>query len=142
MKYKFHIIVLIIFTLNKVIAQETLDINSKIIQNTFKEFEVPKKTKRSFLKSKKTLVSKINPLTYLSGGLLFIYQNIVSEQIQANCQYQTSCSENMKHQIKHKGLIFGVLSGLNQLGNCLDQVKNDYPDYKISNDDKINNTID
>ena len=119
MKYKFHIIILFTFTNNIVLAQQSLDINSKIIQNTFEEFEVPKKTKRPFLNSKKTLLSKINPLTYLSGGLLFIYQNIVSEQIQANCQYQTSCSENMKHEIKHKGLICGVLSGLNQLGNFL-----------------------
>lgn len=141
MIYRFVFILSIIFIGHKTKAQQTEKINLKIIQNTFKEFETPKKNKRSFLNPKKTLIAKINPLTYVSGGLLFLYQNIASEQIQASCQYQISCSENMKHEIKHKGVISGILSGINQLGNCLDQVKNDYPEYKITIDGKINNTI-
>ena len=70
-----------------------------------------------------------------------MYQNIASEQIQANCQYHSSCSENMKQQIKRKGLLFGMLSGLNQFGNCSGGISKDYPNYKITSEYKINNTI-
>jgi putative component of membrane protein insertase Oxa1/YidC/SpoIIIJ protein YidD len=122
-------------------AQNSVIISNVIISNTFKEFEITKKQKRPFLSPNASFATKLNPLTYISGGMLFLYQNIVSEQIQANCQYHISCSENMKKSIKRKGLFFGILSGLNQLGNCSGSILKDYPNYKITPQGKINNTI-
>ena len=132
---------IIIFFCHCLKAQQNDSINTQIVSNIFKEFAQHQKHNREFLKPKKTFISKINPLTYVSGALLYVYQNLVSEQIQANCQYQRSCSENMKTDIKNKGFLIGVLSGLNQLGNCMNSVTNDYPYYKITSEGKINNTI-
>ena len=124
-----------------VFAQTPSIISEKITASLFNDYTIEKKLKRPFLKHNSTLLAKLNPLGYISSGLLFFYQNIVSEQIQATCQYQISCSENMKLQIKKKGLFIGMMSGLNQLGNCSETLVKDYPRYKITTDGKINNEI-
>jgi len=141
MPYKYPLIILFVALMKPINAQPTDIITKVIINNTFKEFEISKKQKRPFLSPNASIATKLNPLTYISGGMLFLYQNIVSEQIQANCQYQISCSENMKKSIKRKGLFLGILSGLNQLGNCSGSILKDYPVYKITRTGKINNTI-
>lgn len=123
-------------------SQSNKFINQQISTSIFKEFEPKKKQIKPFIKPQKKLLNQLNPFIYVSDGLLFVYQNIFSEQIQATCCYQLSCSENMKYQIKQNGIFTGILSGLNQLGNCAHSVANDYPNYKITVDGKINNTID
>lgn len=129
------------FSFHFVNAQLNDSINHHATTILFNQFKEPLKSKKIFLKTNQPNLSKYNPLFYVSGGLLFFYQTIFSEQIQASCSYQMSCSENMKHQIKHKGLLKGILSGVNQLGNCTNNAKNDYPSYKITDDGKINNTV-
>lgn len=130
------------FLFNQNIYSQTTDsINPILLKNNFAHYHLPQKNKRPFLEPTASLLTKLNPVTYISGGLLFVYQNVISEQIQADCQYQISCSENMKQQIKKKGLIAGILSGLNQLGNCSGNIHKDYPDYKINANKKVNNTI-
>ncbi len=142
MKNKITLIVFITFIYSVSTAQSNYILNSNLLHNMFNDFELPRKQKRTFLKTKSsTVLNKINPLNYISSSLLYLYQNVASEQIQASCQYQISCSENMKNEIKTKGLLFGVLSGLNQLGNCMNNVLDDYPGYKINKDGKINNSI-
>ena len=141
MVIKYYILILLVVFMKNINAQNSGIINQMIINNTFNEFEITKKEKRPFLTPSGSFAKKLNPITYISGGLLFLYQNIVSEQIQANCQYHISCSENMKKSIKQKGLFIGLLSGLNQLGNCSASIINDYPIYKITPLGKINNTI-
>lgn len=123
-------------------AQSNDSINKQINDILFSQFKEPFKTKKIFLKAHQSNLNHYNPLFYVSGGLLFFYQTIFSEQIQASCSYQMSCSENMKHQIKHKRLLKGILSGINQLSNCTNNAKNDYPSYKITDEGKINNTVD
>lgn len=111
--------------------------NNKILENYFNQFDVKTVYHRPFIDTKK---SKFNPLIYLSGSLLYSYQNLISEQIQANCNYKISCSENMKQQIKNKGILLGIFNGLNQLANCAESVTNDYPNYKITKGGKIDNS--
>ena len=123
------------------ISQQLDSTSKKIIDSNFTQFKIPKKIKKPFLEPNASVLTKLNPITYISGGLLFLYQNIASEQIQANCQYHISCSENMKRSIKRKGLLLGILNGLNQLGNCAGGIYKDYPDYKITTDGKVNNEI-
>ena len=132
---------IILFLTTQLFSQKQVDISTIIIENNFSEFQMSTAKKRTFLKQKNSLYTKINPLHYISGGLLYFYQNILSEQIQANCQYQISCSENMKKEIATKGLLIGVLSGLDQLENCSGSIINDYPYYKITKEGKINNAI-
>lgn len=130
-----------LFWTTHLLSQKQSNISTILVENNFSEFKINEAKKRTFLKQKKTILTKINPLHYISGGLLYFYQNIISEQIQANCQYQISCSENMKKEISKKGLLIGVLNGLDQLGNCSGSILTDYPDYKITKEGKINNAI-
>lgn len=107
-------------------------------QNQFVDslfFEKPMPKTRLFVKPK----YKYNPIGYLGTGALFIYQNIISEQIQATCAYQTSCSEFTKLSIRDYGFLKGTLIGLHQLLSCVPFVKYDvHPLYLNSNDLIIN----
>lgn len=90
---------------------------------------------RNFVKPK----YKYNPIGYLGTGALFFYQNIVSEQIQATCAYQTSCSEFTKLCIRDYGFLKGTMIGLHQILSCLPFIKYDtHPLYLNSNDLIIN----
>jgi len=122
-------------------GQQKESIQEHVITQLFGEFNIPQKQKRPFLKPDASLAVKLNPLTYLSGGLLYVYQNVISVHIQADCQYHISCSENMKQSIKKRGIIVGILNGLNQLSNCGGNITQDYPPYKITSLGKINNAI-
>ncbi len=88
--------------------------NLPIIDSLFYTDNSEKKI-RKFLKPK----SKYNPLAYLGSSALFIYQNVVSEQIQATCSYQHSCSEFTKLCIRDYGFIKGALMGINQILACM-----------------------
>ncbi len=122
-------------------GQQKESIQEHIMTQLFGDFNIPQKQKRPFLKPDASIAVKLNPLTYLSGGLLYVYQNVISEHIQADCQYHISCSENMKQSIKKRGLFVGILNGLNQLSNCGGNITQDYPTYKITSLGKINNAI-
>ena len=122
-------------------GQKKESIQEHIMTQLFGDFNIPQKQKRPFLKPDASVAIKLNPLTYLSGGLLYVYQNVISEHIQADCQYHVSCSENMKQSIKKRGFFVGILNGLNQLSNCGGNIIQDYPNYKITPLGKINNAI-
>jgi putative component of membrane protein insertase Oxa1/YidC/SpoIIIJ protein YidD len=138
-----HKTLLIVFALlpNYLYAQQKQIVQEQVINQLFNDFKLPQKQKRPFLKPDASLAVKLNPLTYVSGGLLYVYQNIISEHIQADCQYHISCSENMKQSIKKRGFFVGILNGLNQLSNCGGNITQDYPTYKITSLGKINNAI-
>jgi len=98
-------------------------------------FEKPPVKTRVFVKPK----YKYNPVGYLGMGALFIYQNIISEQIQATCAYHSICSEFTKLCIRDYGFMKGTFIGLHQLMSCLPFVKYDtHPLYLDSNDLIIN----
>ena len=110
-----------------------------LINNIYSEYKTPAKRKILSLKNK-PLIKKLNPLTYISAGLLFFYQRILSEQIQAHCMYQISCSNYTKYEIEKNGFR-GFLLGINQLDNCFKGVIYDYPSYQVTNEDKVINSI-
>lgn len=100
------------------------------------------KPRRKLLDLQHAKVStKLNPLTYLAAGLMFTYQNVISEQISANCSYEISCSEYTKKSIEYHGLIKGTLIGLHQLTNCSPGAKYDHCEHAVSNENKILNHI-
>lgn len=136
------LLMLFVLLANSFYAQHKQTVQEEVISQLFDDFKLPQKQKRPFLKPDASIAVKLNPLTYVSGGLLFVYQNIISEHIQADCQYHISCSENMKQSIKKRGLFVGILNGLNQLSNCGGNIIQDYPKYKITPLGKINNAID
>ena len=116
---------------------------SEIIVNTTFEneyYNFPKK--RIYLSFKgKNKFQIINPINYISSGLLFFYQRIISEQISADCMYETSCSQHAKQCMHKYGLIKGVLLGTDQLTNCFPSIVYDYPPHMINSNGKIINLI-
>lgn len=118
-------------------AQQDSIIKTKIANCVLQTDPINKKHISFF--SVKNKFSKYNPLIYLSGGLLFIYQKIFSEQIQANCAYEVSCSEFTKKCVQKYGLVLGAFKGFNQLSECDVRAKYDHEEFFINNEGKIKN---
>ncbi len=72
-------------------------------------------------------------------SIIIFYQKFISEQIQANCIYETSCSEYTKQQILKNGFLNGLLSGFNQWFSCNPIVFFDFPPSAINEHFKIIN---
>ena len=129
----------IIFFHSKLSAQ---NVNVLVIENTFADYKLDKPhSPKPIALRKKSFVAKLNPFHYGSAGLMFFYQSVLSEQIQANCNYEISCSNYTKKCIEKFGLVKGVLLGFDQLTNCSVSTLYDFPAYKISQRSKIINAI-
>lgn len=113
---------------------------SKTIFPVYQSAQKAPKRKLLDLQSAK-LSTKLNPLTYLAAGLMFTYQNVISEHISANCSYEISCSEMTKKSIEYHGLIKGTLIGLHQLTNCSPGARYDHCEHAVSSENKILNRI-
>lgn len=83
--------------------------------------------------------ARYNPVNYLSKGVLFFYQRIISRQTGSECVYHLSCSEYTKYQIKKRGGIMGILLGFHQFQSCNPKALLNYPDHKVNYFGKINN---
>ncbi|HKM94919.1 MAG TPA: membrane protein insertion efficiency factor YidD [Prolixibacteraceae bacterium] len=59
-----------------------------------------------------------NPFSLLYGGLLFVYQNTISQHFSADCLYSPSCSEFSKQAVKEFGFIKGGLLSFDRLNRC------------------------
>ncbi len=128
--------------LNVGFAQVENTVASKITKTVLAPYQTKEKPKRKLLNLDEAKVStKLNPLTYLAAGLMYTYQNVLSEQISANCTYEISCSEMTKRSIEKHGLIKGTLIGLHQLTNCSASIRKDRCEHVISPDNKIINHI-
>ncbi|MBA3663686.1 MAG: membrane protein insertion efficiency factor YidD [Bacteroidetes bacterium] len=120
------------------ICQTTNTINEKMIYISFEKN--PASPKRKLLTFKKT-ASYFNPMNYISAGALFLYQNLFSEQIQAACTYETSCSEYTKLCIQKYGFIKGTLKGFNQLSECAPTAVYEHEPVNVNNGGKIINPL-
>ncbi len=118
--------------------REERNLNELVLNSVFSEYSTPIKKKRVLLNLSN---DNVNYLTYMAAGMLFIYQNVISEQISANCTYEISCSEYTKKCIEKYGIIKGTLIGLHQLSCCVPKIEDDYCAHKLSKNGKILNTI-
>lgn len=74
---------------------------------------------RPFIYAKQPMRFKThNPLSLLYGGLLFVYQNTISQHFSADCLYSPSCSEFSKQAVKEYGLVKGGLLSFDRLSRC------------------------
>ena len=135
-------ILLFLLLLNIYFSFSQTSLNDKLVKTTFEIYHPSKIVKRKLLNvNDKSIWMKINPLTYVAAGSLFVYQNVFSEQISANCTYHISCSEFTKKSIEKHGLIKGSIIGLHQLSNCINGNTQQHCPYKISKSNKILNEI-
>ncbi len=113
----------------------------KLIRASFDAVPSSQSPYGRFPKFKKR-ASYFNPLAYLGAGALFVYQNVVSQQIQAACVYQVSCSEQARQAIARYGIVRGLLEGLSQLQDCSPGALHEHPPLFIAVDGKVINTFD
>lgn len=74
---------------------------------------------RPFIYSKETSpFVRYNPVNLAFGGVLFIYQNLLSQQFSATCLYNPSCSEFSKQSIEEYGLLKGLFLSADRLTRC------------------------
>ena len=112
-------------------------LNGKITHLLFSEYKQGTSKNRAFIKPQKT-ITYFNPLFYLSATGLFIYQNIISEQIQADCRYKTSCSQFTKQCVQKNGFL-GLLRGLDQISACYPGVNKQYATFLQLQNNLIDN---
>jgi putative component of membrane protein insertase Oxa1/YidC/SpoIIIJ protein YidD len=69
-------------------------------------------------KNEPSVLKKINPVSLLLGGTLYIYQNVLSKHISADCLFIPSCSEFCKQTIREDGIIKGTLLSIDRVNRC------------------------
>jgi uncharacterized protein len=145
MKYNFLMIYFLsLLFINNCLAQypDESSLTTTVLAHQFKDLHYSKPAKKKFLDlTKAGLLRKLNPVTYVGAGLLYFYQNVLSEQISADCTYQTSCSETTKKAIEKYGLIKGAILGIHQLGTCIPGNIHEHPSHLINEQGKIINEL-
>ncbi|MBN2774783.1 MAG: membrane protein insertion efficiency factor YidD [Prolixibacteraceae bacterium] len=102
-----------------VFSQEDLLSDIQIIKQNRIEKSIEQKNTRPFIYSEDTpALKKYNPVNLVFGGLLFFYQNALSQQFSANCLYNPSCSEFSKQSIKEYGLLKGIFLSADRVMRC------------------------
>lgn len=88
-----------------------------IKQHQFKSHVKEHKKRAFFFVSEKKFM-KYNPVSLALGGMMFVYQNVVSSLISADCPYEISCSGFSRSSISTFGLIKGVALSADRLTRC------------------------
>ena len=118
------------------------NVNEETLGKFFHKYEYEKGGKRTVMQPKnRNFIQKLNPIPYVSVGLMFFYQRAITQQLDGECAFHNSCSQYTKYSVEKLGLIKGVLVGFYQLQSCFPTSFRDYPNYKVTNDIKILNQI-
>ena len=79
----------------------------------------PDPFKRPYIYINETsFIKKFNPIGLLLGGGLYVYQNVFSKHLSADCLFTPSCSEFSKQAIKDYGLLKGTLLSIDRVNRC------------------------
>lgn len=138
------IVLLFVLFHTSVLFSQKNDLSTQLIE-TFLQTSSEQQTnqKRSLMFSKTQRKEKVGVVKTGFAGLMYLYQNIFSEQISAACMYEISCSEYTKRQIEDKGLILGSIKGFHQLMHCTHGAIEEVPPFMKSNySAKIKNSVD
>jgi len=69
-------------------------------------------------KEETNLLIKYNPLSLSLGGLMYLYQNSLSQQLSASCLFEPSCSQFGKNAIRHYGIFKGIFLTADRITRC------------------------
>lgn len=73
----------------------------------------------SFLQSRSDrFIARYNPFTLTFGGMMFVYQRMLSPQLAPECLYHPSCSSYSKQLIREYGLVKGAVASADRLMRC------------------------
>ncbi len=74
---------------------------------------------RSMMKTEhKNVVAAYNPVTLTFKVLMFLYQNVISQQLSKDCPYYYTCSNYAKLAVHEYGLVKGILLAGDRLMRC------------------------
>ena len=108
----FKLTLILLFTFNVSIslyAQTKKQSNLQLILKTKTNTLDTNKHHRDYIyKNEKSWLKKYNPISLSFGSLLYLYQNVLSQQFSADCLYHPTCSDFSKDAIREYGLIKGV----------------------------------
>lgn len=60
----------------------------------------------------------LNPVSLAFGGVLFLYQNSISQHFSADCLYDPTCSDFCKQCVQEYGFVKGGLLTIDRLNRC------------------------
>jgi putative membrane protein insertion efficiency factor len=87
--------------------------------NTHLSQKQPDPFKRPYIyQDEPSIIKKINPVGLLFGGSLYVYQNVLSKHISADCLFIPGCSEFSKQAIREEGLLKGIILTIDRVNRC------------------------
>lgn len=84
-------------------------------------YSFSQKKANSYTKFNNLLIKNVKKHKYKSSkqrGLLGFYKKYISSQDYGHCPYYPSCSTYTFQSIKKKGLLIGIIQGLDRLSRC------------------------
>ena len=100
-------------------SQDRLSSDILLIKKVRVDHNHDSKTVRPYIYGENsTAFQKANPVNMVFGGLLFLYQNTLSQQFSANCLYNPSCSEFSKQCIHDYGILKGMFLSADRIMRC------------------------
>ncbi len=136
------LLVVFFVQMNSSLGQTPVSLREKIGERTFQLYQLEEAPKRKFLSTKNnSFLAKMNPLNYLFGAVIFIYQRGFSEQIQADCSYEISCSSYTRLCMENHGPVRGLLMGIDQLSCCFPGITDEVEQWRINGKGKVKNFL-
>lgn len=77
-----------------------------------------------------------NPFNSILGGLMYLYQNLITQQNASNCNYLLSCSNYSKQSIGRYGVLKGVFLSADRLMRCNKYCVSEIPPYYVDYNNK------
>ena len=111
-------LLVMLFSFHKVKAQNHYISDLKVIEEKDFKKNITIHHRRSFFFVSEKKFYKYNPVSLVFGGLMYVYQNVVSEQIAADCPYEISCSGFGRQVIKQYGLLKGTALAADRVMRC------------------------
>ena len=110
---------LLLFSFLPCSSQDKLISDISIIEEVTLKQDTVQNIHRSFIyTSEDNLAKKINPVNMVFGGLLYVYQNTLSQQFSATCLYHPSCSDFSKQCIHEYGFLKGMFLSADRVSRC------------------------
>lgn len=102
------------FFVQSAYCQSDKSLIGNILKVSIEESETPKQEASVF----KSIKLRKRPYLFLPASLMWLYRNIVSDQIKADCAYNLSCSRFSTSAIAKLGFVRGVWLTADRLSRC------------------------
>lgn len=110
-------VLLVALCFHSAMAQDAEFNSAMVLEEEFHDHHFDKREVRYLFADSKWYL-KYNPVTGVFGGLMYVYQRHISQQISADCLYHESCSRFSVGAIREYGLLKGVALSADRLMRC------------------------